>query len=197
MYLLLQALVMIAAQLLLLEVCVRFMPKSIHYQRVQLNAKAAASYAKYVGQGLQQPRLFWAWDSFAPYLLTLLVFVGMLLVLQATLGWSVVYVEIVGYVALTAESMLGFPQVLKNVQRGDTSGLRYKLQLSLQQVITHLTVGIRPELIMTWLIGDSFKTFYFGYSAAPLQFIVCGCIQLIVDLVLVFQMWKASKRGKS
>lgn len=45
------------------------------------------------------------------------------------------------------------------------------------------------SLIASWALGDAFKTYYFLSSDAPMQFIMCGLVQLIVDAVIVVQLW--------
>lgn len=36
-------------------------------------------------------------------------------------------------------------------------------------------------------LGDGFKLFYFIYKQSPLQFIICGAIQLSIDSFIVFE----------
>lgn len=46
----------------------------------------------------------------------------------------------------------------------------------------------RKELVLTWFAGDAFKTAFFIIRQAPPQFILCGVIQLIVDVLITIQM---------
>jgi len=57
-----------------------------------------------------------------------------------------------------------------------------------------------------WVIGDSFKTYYYITTHAKYQFIGCGIIQLCIDLVIIGQTivysrawkdFKSSNRGGS
>ena len=41
---------------------------------------------------------------------------------------------------------------------------------------------------MTWIFGDCFKTGYYIVTKCPIQFIVCGVIQIIIDIILIGQM---------
>jgi hypothetical protein len=43
-------------------------------------------------------------------------------------------------------------------------------------------------LILTWLLGDAFKTTYFVWNRAPTPFVTCGCIQLTIDVLIALQM---------
>ena len=41
---------------------------------------------------------------------------------------------------------------------------------------------------MTWILGDCFKTGYYIITKCPIQFIVFGVIQIIIDVTLIGQM---------
>lgn len=74
-----------------------------------------------------------------------------------------------GFVAVLTESMLGMPQLLRNYNKKST-------------------LGMSIEMIVMWLSGDLFKTLYFILRHAPPQFIVCGSIQVIVDILILYQV---------
>ena len=61
------------------------------------------------------------------------------------------------------------PQMMSNLQRKSTIGLSY-------------------TMIMCWFFGDVTKTFYFIIKSQPLQFIICGLAQLIVDSLIIYQI---------
>ena len=42
-------------------------------------------------------------------------------------------------------------------------------------------------MVLMWLVGDTFKTFYFVYRRSPMQFCVCGALQIAVDLAILSQ----------
>ena len=44
-------------------------------------------------------------------------------------------------------------------------------------------------LILTWFVGDFAKTLYFIFYNQPLQFILCGCVQLTVDFIILVQLF--------
>lgn len=80
------------------------------------------------------------------------------------------FVEILGFLSLSIEATLGLPQLYKNY-------------------VTNSTQGLSMELIASWFIGDSFKTFYFLISGAPVQFLFCGVFQLAVDIAITYQLY--------
>ncbi|CAO3625563.1 unnamed protein product [Cunninghamella echinulata] len=53
--------------------------------------------------------------------------------------------------------------------------------------------GFSLLVLASWFLGDSFKLFYFIYTQAPLQFDICGGFQLSIDTLIVFQfIWYSS-----
>ncbi|ELR48270.1 PQ-loop repeat-containing protein 1 [Bos mutus] len=45
------------------------------------------------------------------------------------------------------------------------------------------------KMVLMWTSGDTFKTAYFRLNAAPLQFSVCGLLQVLVDLAILGQAY--------
>ena len=43
-------------------------------------------------------------------------------------------------------------------------------------------------MVTMWLCGDVFKTLYFLVRHSPLQFSVCGCVQVMVDIAILLQV---------
>jgi len=43
-------------------------------------------------------------------------------------------------------------------------------------------------MVATWWVGDVLKTAYFVISEAPLQFFLCGLLQMMLDTVLAGQL---------
>ena len=50
-------------------------------------------------------------------------------------------------------------------------------------------------MIIAWLLGDAFKAFYFFRNVAPFQFIICGIIQLVVDVLISAQIFFYPRRA--
>ena len=115
--------------------------------------------------------------SYSSYFLFIAIFtIGMVIISaigQPLLGEF--YTELVGSMALFVEAVLALPQVYKNWKSGTTEGLSW-------------------VLLGTFLLGDSFKTFYFVYKGQPMQFVLCGAFQLFVDFVLCFQVLTDKKK---
>jgi len=49
--------------------------------------------------------------------------------------------------------------------------------------------GLSISLILSWLVGDLFKTAYFVKDGQPIPFVMCGCIQITVDLLIMLQIY--------
>lgn len=92
------------------------------------------------------------------------------LVYYATLGraWKGAP-EVVGYASLGIEALMVLPQILRNARRRSTEGLSLLL-------------------ILTWVGGDLVKVVYYIYAGQALAFIVCGCFQILLDVVVVAQL---------
>jgi hypothetical protein len=43
-------------------------------------------------------------------------------------------------------------------------------------------------MIGSWFIGDLFKTIIFIAKAQPVQFILCGITQLVLDILIIAQI---------
>lgn len=112
---------------------------------------------------------FWDWDNFLSYIKFLFIFTLALSALTYLLLDNHLYVESLGFVAVFTESMLGMPQMIRNHVKKSTRGMSV-------------------EMVVMWLSGDLFKTLYFIIRKAPVQFIVCGSIQVIVDILILAQV---------
>jgi len=154
--LLYQSVVMIVAQLLLLEVCVRY--------------KKQKGHSKIKDDILNLLSDFWQWEDFTSYVIVIIIFailLGILSVIFISQSW---FVEGIGFLALFVESTLALPQVYANYHNQSTAGLSF-------------------TLVVSWFIGDIFKTVYFIVTTAPIQFVLCGIVQLIIDIVVFLQIF--------
>ncbi len=44
-------------------------------------------------------------------------------------------------------------------------------------------------MVLMWTCGDVFKTTYFYVKETPPQFIICGTLQVMIDLSILMQVW--------
>ena len=98
--------------------------------------------------------------------LTAVLTIATLLAQLLTFG---LFGQMIGLFALCTESLLGFPQVYSNWSKKSVEGLSVSM------------VGM-------WFLGDFSKTCYFIIEKQPFQFILCGAIQLTVDIILIIQI---------
>lgn len=82
--------------------------------------------------------------------------------------------EVIGLVSMSIEAMLGMPQAYSNWSKKSVEGLSIKM------------IGM-------WFLGDFAKTCYFIIEFQPFQFILCGVIQLTVDIIIIAQILNYSK----
>eukprot|EP01080_Neovahlkampfia_damariscottae_P008989 gene8989-1088_t len=122
------------------------------------------------GNSLFDLKNFWKWKSFFIYLQFFgILFVSLSLLSSVFIEYSF-YVELLGSFSLLIESLLGLPQAIKNFKMKSTKGLSI-------------------VLIGTWFVGDLFKTIYFSFNGLPIQFIICGVTQIIMDTLILYQMF--------
>ncbi|KAI9494398.1 PQ loop repeat-domain-containing protein [Zychaea mexicana] len=183
--LLIQSLIMIAAQLVLLEIVVLYRPLEKHEQDPLLqhhdqqpqnnnNSSSSSSIKKLL---LQNWRTMWAWDHYLDYVNFLLGLTTVIAVGYQLLGHHGWFVETLGVLSLGIESTLPLPQCVSNFKRRSTA-------------------GFSAIVMATWFVGDSFKLFYFIFTQAPVQFDICGAVQLAIDSLIVMQSILFSTRIK-
>eukprot|EP01017_Pseudomicrothorax_dubius_P028240 TRINITY_DN3346_c0_g1_i5.p2 TRINITY_DN3346_c0_g1~~TRINITY_DN3346_c0_g1_i5.p2 ORF type:complete len:143 (-),score=25.11 TRINITY_DN3346_c0_g1_i5:30-458(-) len=112
---------------------------------------------------------FWRWTDFRSYVEFSLYFWISATLLTLVFIKSPLFVQALGGASVCIEASLGVPQMLQNHR-------------------TKKTAGISVPLIISWFLGDAFKTVYYVLRNQPLQFILCGITQLFIDIVILFQI---------
>lgn len=117
---------------------------------------------------------FWRWPRLRDYVYSLALFGALLAVAHVSLVSSGsalggAYVELVGLASVLLEATLGWPQIYTNHTSGSTRGMSV-------------------AMVLMWLAGDLYKTLYFVAFDTPTQFLVCGCMQITADLVILAQV---------
>eukprot|EP00095_Tigriopus_kingsejongensis_P003002 maker-scaffold170_size291898-snap-gene-0.13 protein:Tk03002 transcript:maker-scaffold170_size291898-snap-gene-0.13-mRNA-1 annotation:"pq-loop repeat-containing protein 1" len=125
---------------------------------------------------------FWQWTDFQSYvecIMTLAVSGGILMYFLVDVE---PFVESVGFLAVFTEACLGVPQFYRNAR-------------------TKSTFGMSVQMVLMWTCGDIFKTTYFYLRETPPQFIICGSLQVLIDLSILSQVWiyreNTARRKKS
>nr|XP_023399483.1 PQ-loop repeat-containing protein 1 isoform X5 [Loxodonta africana] len=118
---------------------------------------------------------FWRWSSFMDYVQCVLAFSGVAGYITYLCIDSALFVETLGFLAVFTEAMLGVPQLCRNHRHRSTEGMSIKM-------------------VLMWTSGDTFKTAYFLLNRVPLQFSVCGLLQVLVDLAILLQAYTYAHR---
>ncbi|XP_021241513.1 PQ-loop repeat-containing protein 1 isoform X2 [Numida meleagris] len=113
---------------------------------------------------------FWHWSKFTDYVQCVLTFTGVTGYITYLWLDSSLFVETLGFLAVFTEAMLGVPQLYRNYQNRSTEGMSVKM-------------------VLMWTSGDTFKTVYFILNQAPLQFSICGLLQVFVDMAILLQVY--------
>ncbi|VDM35183.1 unnamed protein product [Hydatigera taeniaeformis] len=130
-------------------------------------------------------RYFWRWSDYGSYVKFVILFSVVFGVPCFAFSSSYFFVQAVGFVSLITESLLALPQFLQNYRHSSTQ---------YEQVTTLCHLSFSCEMVLMWALGDLFKTIYFFLSKAPVQFPVCGCIQLAFDAAIFLQFLAYRKR---
>ncbi|XP_063984415.1 solute carrier family 66 member 2 isoform X2 [Diachasmimorpha longicaudata] len=112
-------------------------------------------------------RTFTDFQSYMDFILLFGVAGGFLMYLFADYP---IFVESVGLLAVLTEAMLGVPQFLRNLHNKSTEGMSI-------------------AMVTMWTVGDTFKTCYFVQREAPIQFSICGVLQVLVDTAILLQVY--------
>ncbi|XP_074645467.1 solute carrier family 66 member 2-like isoform X1 [Tubulanus polymorphus] len=116
-----------------------------------------------------ESKYFWRWTDFTSYLQFLVTFATGIGLLTYLLINNTLYIELLGFMSLFTEAMLGAPQFYRNLLMKSTKGMSVKM-------------------VCFWTCGDIFKTVYFILRAQPIQFSVCGALQVSLDLAILTQV---------
>jgi uncharacterized protein with PQ loop repeat len=120
---------------------------------------------------------FWNWPFLIDYIFFLCMFVTITGFLSQLIGYNnMIYVEILGAASATVEATIALPQIYQNFKTKNTESLS-------------------QFMIYTWVIGDSIKTFYFVETKSPVQLICCGVFQLMMDMVILMQIFYYSSNN--
>jgi hypothetical protein len=110
------------------------------------------------------------WDRTLCYLTFLVIFILLLEIISVFFTFqNIIYVESLGTLSSIMEAFLPIPQIYENFKRKSTENL------------SNVLVGC-------WILGDSMKTFYYYISKAPIQLLVSGLVQIVLDLVVILQI---------
>ena len=120
--------------------------------------------------GLQRHNLF----SFLFYSIILAILIGFVCFIFGI--HNKIFLEILGYIATGIDVFLGLPQIYTN----------YKMK-NLHSLST--------IMVTSFLLGDSFRTYYYIYTQSPFQFILCGIMQVSINIILLLQIIYYKIRG--
>ena len=111
---------------------------------------------------------FWKWTNFFDYV-AFLVFTTVLVsfICHAVDLNNDTFVQALGFLSLGIEACFTLPQVFEIIK-------------------TKTVKNLSVTMIALFFLGDASKTVFFIIKESPIQFIVCGSFQLMVDCILVF-----------
>jgi len=161
--LLFQAIVMSLMQIILLNICLKVSNSNEFF-----GENSFYGFNLFYVFDARYWKKFWKWTSFNAYMVIITWLCIVVFLLNVIFLNNKTYVNVLGSLALGIEATLGIPQLLKiREQRSST--------------------GFSKTLLLTWVLGDAFKTGYYLLNNSPFQFIYCGFFQLFIDFLIIMQ----------
>ncbi|XP_015795787.1 PQ-loop repeat-containing protein 1 isoform X2 [Tetranychus urticae] len=174
--LLLQSIIMVAVMFAMIEICVRMKTKNLlvpvktRYFFDDNNSTVTKDDPQLMHRFWDfDLKYFWDWTDFTSYVEFIASFTVIVGLLMFMLIDNPYFVETIGYAAMLTEALLASPQLIRNHQKKSTEGLS-------------------KQMVLLWTLGDSYKTGYFIINQSPIQFLVCGLIQLTIDFIIALQI---------
>ena len=113
---------------------------------------------------------FWNWNhlfSYIFYSCILTIIIGFICYI---FGFkNEIFLEIIGYISTGIDVVLGLPQIYTNYKIKNCNSLS-------------------TVMIGAFLIGDTFRTYYYILTKSPFQFILCGILQITINIIIMFQI---------
>ncbi|XP_044266704.1 solute carrier family 66 member 2 isoform X2 [Tribolium madens] len=156
--LLIQSIIMNVTMFVMIHLCVRVRNRN---QLMQARQRIFTDF---------DIKYFWNWNDFQSYIDCMLVFTIATSILMYVFIDKIIFVELMGFLAVFTEAMLGTPQLVKNFKSKSTEGMSV-------------------SMVIMWTCGDVFKTLYFLLREAPIQFWICGSVQVAVDVLILLQVY--------
>jgi len=108
------------------------------------------------------------------YLYILTIQLVILLLCQYKIGSEPLYVETIGFLGVALEAAVPGFQVFRNFRNQSVK-------------------GFSELVLLVWFIGDICKIGYHLYFHNPMQFVLCGIVQVTFDCILFYQFTKYNK----
>eukprot|EP00833_Pecoramyces_ruminatium_P008482 jgi/Orpsp1_1/1182514/evm.model.c7180000081582.1 len=108
------------------------------------------------------------------YLYILALQLIILVACQLGIGEDPIYVESIGFLGVALEAAVPGFQVFRNFKNQSVK-------------------GFSELVLLVWFTGDICKIVYHLYFGNPIQFVLCGVVQVSFDLILFYQFYKYSK----
>ncbi len=113
---------------------------------------------------------FWDWDKDTNYFIFITSFILLFIGLSLNIGMeNKLYVNTLGSISSFLEAIMPCAQILKMYQDKSAKNFSY-------------------VLILSWVLGDSFKVYYYFITKVPIQMLLSAIMQVVFDFVIIFQI---------
>ena len=113
---------------------------------------------------------FWKWNHLFSYIFYSIVITVLIGFICCIFGFkNEIFLEIIGYISTVIDVVLGLPQIYTNYKIKNCNSL------------SKIMIG-------AFLVGDSFRTYYYIFTKSPFQFILCGILQITINIIIMCQI---------
>lgn len=114
---------------------------------------------------------FWEWNDFYCYIIYFFFIVIGSIFISLFFGFdNMIYMNLLGAISIGIDAVMTIPQIIIN----------YKLKSG---------DALSVIMIVTWIMGEAFKTVYYIVTKVPIQFIAGGIIQVFLNFTILFQIF--------
>jgi hypothetical protein len=171
--LLFQSIMSAIMQLFLINECLKYSNNSITKNKKEIvieDLKSMRSINQHKPISIMELKTFWNWPHLVDYIYVIILFSLILGFISNIIGFdNMILVESFGIASAFFEAIVAIPQIFQNCKNKNTESLSVLM-------------------IITWILGDIFKTVYFYMTKSPLQMICCGFFQITADSILITQI---------
>ena len=172
--LLIQSILVIMIQLYLIDLCLKYNEKDVHYDKIpeeenNFNNSTNKNQLIIEWRNIFNPKLLWKWNNVSDYYVFYCFIIFILSIFYIFYNNNNYYSNIIGFVSIILETLCSVPQIIEIY--------RTKNQKNISKI-----------MVLMWLIGNMLKVYYNIINQSPIQLIIGAYIQVFSNIVLITQI---------
>ena len=115
-------------------------------------------------------KLIWRWTNINEYYKFYFLIIMLLIIFSSLIGiGNKYYINIIGATSIVLEMLCSLPQIIEMYESKNKR-------------------NISKIMVLLWLTGNSTKIYYNYINKSPIQLIIGSCIQVLFNIILLFQI---------